>query len=154
MFFIFLFVLVTTNLVFKSLYGAYKSSDWVIVDATLLHATIDQHYSKDGNTHSLTYTPKVFYQYEINDTYYNSRKVSWVEEYNDSDMLSKAQYLVSQFNAGNSIHIYVNPDNHADAVIDRKINWYSIKGVLIACLIFWSMFIGCTYVLFTKLKLP
>jgi ABC-type transport system involved in multi-copper enzyme maturation permease subunit len=154
MFFIFLFVLITSNLVFKSLYGVYKSSNWVIVEATLLSATIDQHYSQDGNTTSLTYTPKIAYQYEIDGSFYSGRKVSWTEEYNDSDMLDKARYFVSQFKAGKPIYIYVDPDNPAEAVAYKDINWSRFTGVFISCLIAWFFFIGGIYILVTKLKYP
>ncbi|MCJ8321327.1 MAG: DUF3592 domain-containing protein [Colwellia sp.] len=152
MFFILCFVLISTNLVFKSLYGVYKSSDWITVDAVLLHAHIGERYSQNGNTKTVSYTPKIRYQYNLGGRIYNDTKVSWTEKYNNSDMLSRARYFVSQFNAGKSIRIYVDPDNHADAVVYKNINWSRFSGIIIACLISWGLLVSCVYIFITKLK--
>ena len=155
LFIVSLFVLIFSKIVIQRVSGSLNSSDWFQVDAKLLHASIEERQGTTSNSSRTKYTyysPKILYEYKVEDQFYTGNRVSWLKKFDDGYMLIKAKEFKYKYKYNELITIYVNPENHADSTVLRDVAWQNIKIVLIACIVFWLLFWGCIYLLVCKLK--
>lgn len=76
-------------------------------------STLEARRSSKG--HFVNY-PVVMYQYRVNGTDYQSRKISPGMEWGGSG----APAVVARYPTGSQVSVYYNPDNPTEALLERK----------------------------------
>ena len=105
----------------SSLNNAWQMRSWTPVEATLSRAGYETHSGDDSDT----YEAYASYSYNWNGSVYHGDRVSLSS---GADNIGDYQQdtgnrLRSAMNRGEAITIWVDPDNPADAVIDRDVRW-------------------------------
>ena len=120
-----------------------RAKSWALVSARLLKADVKKFATENtkGGTRSFTYRPDVIYEYYYNDTRYIGQRVSWVERYNDTDMLAKANTLIHKYTNDQPINIYINPNNPKESVIYRTKDTKTWRATLITGSVLWLLFL-------------
>ena len=104
-----------------NLSNAWQMKQWQSVEATLTRAGYETHSGDDSDT----YEAYAEYRYSFGGQQYRNNRVSIaggadnVGDY-QTDLGNR---LSRAMNSGTPIVVYVNPDNPAEAIIDRSLRW-------------------------------
>jgi len=101
--------------------AAWQMKQWVPVQGTLLRGGYETHSGDDSNT----YEANADYTYEFGGQQYTNDRVAIASGADNiggyqQDM---GRYFSDVLSRGESIVVYVNPDNPSEAVIDRSLRW-------------------------------
>ncbi|MEI8611447.1 DUF3592 domain-containing protein [Enterovibrio sp. Hal110] len=141
-----LLVYVAVGTPMKIGYGCYISKNWNAIQAKIIHAEVDSLKYQDTNGRWKTsYSPKVSYEYNYNDTVYVGDRYSWVKSYDNDELHDAAKRLVYRKQKGKEIKIFVNPAKPSEAVVERMCDsgafkTYTFGGVFIFSI--FSMFVA------------
>jgi hypothetical protein len=129
----------------SNLADAWQMSDWDAVPATLTRAGYETHSGDDSNTYEVFAS----YTYAYNGQTYSSDRVGIT---GGSDNIGDyhtdlGSHLNRSMSNGEAVRIYVDPDNPADAVIDRGLRWGLIGFKSIFLFVFGG--IGLGLIIFT-----
>lgn len=103
-------------------YMAAKS--WVETPAQVIWSRVRQHYSSDGTT----YRADVFYEYQFEGQRHRSNSYSLLGKSSSSGRSGKAK-IVESYAAGTPVTCYVNPSDPVEALIERRLGWWSLMGL-------------------------
>ncbi|MDJ0812607.1 MAG: DUF3592 domain-containing protein [Woeseiaceae bacterium] len=117
-----------------AVYDVYRMGDWVQVEARLLEGGYTRHSGDDADT----YEAYARYTYLIGGISYTADRVSVS---GGADNIGDYQREIGSelsraLSNGNDILVWVNPDNPAEAVIDRGIRWGLVGFKSIFLLVF------------------
>lgn len=123
-----------------SIYDAFQARNWQPVEATITH--VEQVISRGDD--STTYGVKGSFNYEYQGKRYTSNKLNF---YTGTDNIGDYQQdfyreLQQVKNSKRTITAYVNPDNPAEAVIDKDIRWGMLGFQSIFLLVFGGAGLG------------
>ncbi len=123
-----------------NLTDAWQMKEWVPVQAKLQRAGYDTNSGDDSNT----YEAFAEYSYEYGGELYINDRVGIA---GGSDNIGEYQrdmgsYLSGLRNRGESVTVYVDPDNPADSVIDRSVRWGLIGFKSIFFFVFGGVGLG------------
>ncbi len=124
----------------STVYDAWQMKQWSPVTATLTSAGFETHPGDDSNT----FEAYANYRYQIDGTIYYGDRVSIG---GGSDNIGDFQQdlgrrLGNAMSRGEYITIYVNPEEPADAVVDRSLRWGMIGFKLIFVFVFGGVGLG------------
>ncbi len=100
-----------------------KSKDWPTATGQILASTIN--YRRDSHGSRSAY-PLVMYAYQVEGTQYQSQRIHFGGEVGGSAMTG----IVKRYPVGAQVPVYYNPQNPADAVLERSIPSAKILGFI------------------------
>jgi uncharacterized membrane protein len=95
-----------------SIYNNLRVKNWAQIRATVVESSIIE-----KRVDQAIYVPRVIYQYEYQGHTYQSDRIKFEDFYN-SDKNWIETKLYHKFFVGNTIDVWVNPKNPAEAVVD------------------------------------
>jgi hypothetical protein len=124
----------------SSIYSAWQMKQWLSVTATLTRAGVETHSGDDSDS----YEAYAVYTYQVGATIYSGDRVSIGS---GSDNIGDFQQnlggrLRNAMSRGEYITVYVNPEDPADAVIDRSLRWEMVGFNLIFVFAFGGVGLG------------
>ena len=113
---------------------------WPQTDAYLLHVSLDEHRGDD----STTYEAQARYRYEFNGNTYEGERVAIM---GGADNIGDFQQnlsreLIRAQRAQRPVTVWVNPDDPADAVLNREMRWELFGFKMIFVVVFGIVGIG------------
>lgn len=127
----------------STLFDAWQMQDWAPVEARLLTAGYETHSGDDSDT----YKAYAEYVYEFNGRQYRGQRVGIA---GGADNIGDYQQdigrnLQAAHAAGQAILVYVDPNNPANAVIDRGVRWGLVGFKFIFVIVFGGIGFGLLY---------
>ena len=124
----------------STLLNAWQMDAWVQADARLTRAGYETHSGDDSDT----YEAFASYNYSIGDQSYSGDRVSLS---GGADNIGSYQEdigrnLLNAHSSGESILIFVNPENPSDSVIDRGVRWGLLGFKLMFVFVFGGVGLG------------
>ena len=122
---------------------AWRMQDWYAVEAKLSNAGYSSHSGDD----STTYEAFATYAYEVNGFSYSASRVglsAGADNIGDYQQDTGGR-LRSAWQASRPITVFVNPENPADAIIDREVRWGLIGFRAIFVLVFGGFGAGMMF---------
>jgi hypothetical protein len=145
-FFVLVFAGIGAFLIYQSVRGRQKadaSQSWPSTSGQITEASVSHHTStdSDGDTND-HYTPKVKYTYLAIGQEYKGDKLGFGFQQSFGS-LPKAQAALARFPVGAQVTVYYDPNNPAEAVLERKAGGASMSLVLGIIFITVSVCLGC-----------
>lgn len=106
-------------IIFSARQSAAKAQSWAATTGRVILSTLEARRSSKGGT---VHYPVVQYQYRVNATDYESRKIMPGMEWGGSG----ARAVVAKYPAGSTVTVYYNPENPAEALLERDVPKYTI----------------------------
>jgi hypothetical protein len=119
-------------LIAVSYFGAAKVRDWQPASGRILSSTVVRRRSSRGGSTSY---PAIVYEYNVGGMNYQGQKITPGLRWGGSG----SGKVVARYPAGSAVTVYYDPNNPADAVLERSVNtivtWLAVILVLInACM--------------------
>jgi hypothetical protein len=120
-----------------------RAGDWVLVQAKVDDAALKASRGSKGGS---TYSADGAYRYTVGGRQYVSTKLGF-DFLGGSDNIgdwqqSMAEFLEQAKKSGKTIPVYVNPDNPAEAVVDRDVRWAMVLFMGIFAVVFGGVGVG------------
>lgn len=116
------------GIIFAARNAAAKAQNWQPVPGTVILSTLEARRGSKG--HYVNY-PVVHYRYRVGGMDYQSRKVSPGMEWGGSG----AGKVVERYPTGSQVTVYYNPENPAEALLERSVPsvmiWLWVAMILI-----------------------
>ncbi len=144
--FILAFVAAGVFLIYQSVRSRKKadaSQAWPATTGQVTDAQVTRHTStdSDGDT-SVNYIPKVSYTYLVLGQEYQGDKIGFGFQQSFGSS-AKAQAALERFPVGGQVAVFYDPDNPAEAVLERKAGGSTLSLVLGIVFIVISVCLGC-----------
>lgn len=126
---------------------AEASQNWPSTRGQVTKAHVQQSYhtDSDGDRHYF-YSPVVEYTYEVGGQVYTGRTIRF--GFNPSfGSEAKAQAALASYPVGAQVTVYYNPDNPAEAVLERKASATNTGMILGIIFIAVSVCLACPFLL-------
>jgi hypothetical protein len=95
------------------------SKSWPTAAGTVLSASVELRRSRSGQSgYSLSHYPVVVYDYEVRGQRYQGNRIGFSEI--GTGWAGPAQQQITRYPAGGAVQVYYNPQNPADAVLERS----------------------------------
>ena len=122
---------------------SHRASDWVIVQAKVDEAALKASRGSKGGT---SYYADGAYRYTVGGKEFVSTQLGF-DLAGGSDNIgdwqqSMAAFLEEAKTTGKTIPVYVNPDNPAEAVVDRDVRWAMVLFMGIFAVLFGGVGVG------------
>ena len=121
---------------------AEASQSWPAVPGQIISAEIKKDISEDADGYTTTmYKPIVTYSYNVMGQAYQSSKMAFgmTTSYGRT---AKAQEVLDQYPLNSTVNVYYDPENPAEAVLERKAGG-KVLGLVIGILfLFLSLCVG------------
>lgn len=112
--------LVLLFIYFRSLLKVRASQTWPTAPGTVLQSWVRESRSTDSDGgDSYSYHPEVHYQYQVMGTEYQGSKIAFGPKVGGR---SRAEKTIEKYPAGANVTVYYQPDNPANAVLERSIS--------------------------------
>ena len=109
-----------------------ESQAWSATSGQITESYVRESQSRDSEGYTSTsYYSEVRYLYQVMGVEYNGDKVAFGGSVGGSR--KKASERIAQYPVGKTVTVYYDPNNHEDAVLERRIG---SKGMLIIGIIF------------------
>ena len=145
-FFVLVFAGIGAFLIYQSVRNRQKadaSQSWPATSGQITEAHVSHHTSTDSDGDSSDhYTPNVKYTYQAIGQEYEGTKFGFgfQQSYGSS---GKAQAALARFPVGAQVTVYYNPNNPAEAVLERKAGGSTLSLVLGIIFLAVSLCVGC-----------
>jgi hypothetical protein len=114
-------------LIVISYFGAAKVRDWQPASGRILSSTVVRRRSSRGGTSSY---PAIVYEYSVGGMNYQGQKITSGLSWGGSG----SGKIVARYPAGSAVTVYYDPNNPADAVLERSVNtivtWLAVILIL------------------------
>jgi Protein of unknown function (DUF3592) len=147
--------LVANMMLFEPLQRQTQATTWTEVPCVIRELGVERHQMDRARSksNSIAFTPKVVFEYCWEDRDYTSKTFWFSNRFlNSSDEVLE---LLKPYQEGNESRCWVNPQNPADAVLNRENPGISMIGGIFGCLVATLGFlgaIGSVYLIFKKTK--
>jgi hypothetical protein len=122
--------LVLLFIYFLNLAKVRASQAWPTAQGTVLQSWVRKSSSTDddGGT-SYSYHPEIHYQYQVMGKEYQGNKIAFGPKVGGNR--SRAEKMMEKYPTGANVSVYYQPDNPANAVLERSISKISlVMGVV------------------------
>ncbi len=102
----------------------FDSQGWLVLDCKVESSRVRSHDSDDGTTYSVD----ILYSYEVDGRTYKSNTFDFIG--GSSSGYASKKKIVRRHPPGKVVSCYVNPNDPADAVLDREIGYAFLLGLL------------------------
>ena len=113
------FSLIFLAIIFSARRTAAQAQSWATTTGRVILSTLEARRGSKGGT---VYYPVVQYQYRVHAMDYESRKIMPGMEWGGSG----AQAVVAKYPTGSTVTVYYNPENPAEALLERDVPKYTI----------------------------
>lgn len=104
----------------------FRSRHWSATTGTIVHAIIEDATRKDDD--SDWYLTRVRYRYTAEGKEYGGERQRFVD---DRSSYEEAQGIFQKYSAGDSVRVWYNPKNPAEAVLSRSVRTaYVVVGIV------------------------
>lgn len=122
---------------------SFRADDWVLVQAKVDDTALNSIRGSKGGT---SYEAEGAYRYTVGGKQYVSRQLGF-SLLGGSDNIgdwqeSMAAFLQEAKEKGKTIPVYVNPDNPAEAVVDRDVRWALVLFMAVFAVVFGGVGVG------------
>lgn len=114
-----IFTAILLGIIFYARMSAAKAKDWATTTGTVVFSTLEARRGSKGST---VYYPVVQYQYRAHAQQYESRKIMPGMDWGGSG----APAIVAKYPTGSTVTVYYNPENPAEALLERNTPKYTI----------------------------
>jgi hypothetical protein len=122
---------------------ADASQSWPATSGQITEAHVSHHTSTDSDGDiSEHYTPKVKYTYQAIGQEYEGTNIGFGFQQSFGNP-GKAQATLARFPVGGQVTVYYDPNNPAEAVLERKAGGSTVKLVLGIIFLAISLCLGC-----------
>ena len=96
-----------------------ETDDWTEVQGAIISSGIGSDYSCDGEEGgcSTTYQPFAEYRYDVDGESYEGSRISYTWSNTHVGFRSLAESVIDDFQEGDEITVYVDPDDHSESVL-------------------------------------
>jgi len=145
-FFVLVFAGIGAFLIYQSVRGRQKadaSQSWPSTSGQITEAHVSHHTSSDTDGEmSDHYTPQVKYTYQAIGQEYQGDKLGFGFQQSFGSQ-AKAQAALAPFPVGAQVTVYYDPNNPAEAVLERKAGGATLSLVLGIIFVVIGLCIGC-----------
>jgi hypothetical protein len=111
--------LVMVFLFFRSRQQVSAAREWPTATGRVLFATVESRRGRSGRSgYSTSYYPNVIYEYTVNGQRYQGNRLTFGTQVGRGSY-NTVQRQVDSYSVGGSIQVYYNPDNPAEAVLEK-----------------------------------
>jgi hypothetical protein len=122
---------------------AETSQSWPATSGQITDARVEHHTSTDSEgDRSDHYTPKVSYTYQVLGQAYEGNKIGFGFQQSFGSQ-GKAQAALTRFPVGGQATVYYDPNNPAEAVLERKAGGSTVSLILGIVFLVISLCLGC-----------
>ncbi|NWF64448.1 MAG: DUF3592 domain-containing protein [Chloroflexi bacterium] len=107
------------GIIFVARQGSAKAQNWAATAGRVMLSTLE---ARRGSNGQKVYYPVVQYQYRVHAMDYESRKIMPGMEWGGSG----ASAVVAKYPAGSTVTVYYNPENPAEALLERDIPKHTV----------------------------
>ncbi|MCB0343640.1 MAG: DUF3592 domain-containing protein [Bdellovibrionales bacterium] len=100
------------------------SKKWLVLDCKVESSNVRSHSSDDGTTYSVD----ILYRYEVQGRQYKSNTYDFIG--GSSSGYESKRKIVNEHPKGKKVPCYVNPNDPAEAVLDREIGFGFLLGLI------------------------
>jgi len=133
-------------LIYQSIRSRQKaevSQSWPATSGQITDARVAHHTSTDSEgDRSDHYTPKVSYTYQASGQTYEGSKIGFGMQQSFGSA-AKAQATLARFPMGGQVAVYYDPNNPAEAVLERKAGGSTMSLILGIVFLLVSLCLGC-----------
>ena len=106
-----------------------ETDDWMEVQGAIISSGIESDYSCDGEEGgcSTTYQPFAEYRYDVDGESYEGSRITYTWENTYIGFRSLAEGVIEDFQEGNEITVYVDPDDHSESVLIQGLELKSMS---------------------------
>ena len=101
-----------------NIYMTFVSRQWPSVTGKIMQSEIEKSYGS-YRASAPSKEAVIVYRYQVNDAFFTSDRVLWGGE-TYSYAFSEPDRLLSKYPVGKFISVYYNPENPAEAVLERR----------------------------------
>ena len=103
----------------EELSSQMETDDWTEVQGAIISSGIGSDYSCDGEEGgcSTTYQPFAEYRYDVDGESYEGSRISYTWANTHVGFRSLAESVIDDFQEGDEITVYVDPDDHSESVL-------------------------------------
>jgi hypothetical protein len=105
---------------FGELRGYQSSSGWLTAQGEVISSKVIE---RDAGRSGTRYRPEIIYAYVVDDNRYTSSRIIFGSP---GSSRSSAQSRTDQYSVGRAVDVLYNPDDPADAVLERQLD----RGVI------------------------
>jgi hypothetical protein len=106
-------------IIFSAKRSAAQAQSWATTSGRVILSTLEARRGSKGGT---VYYPVVHYQYRVHAMNYESRKIMPGMEWGGSG----APAIIAKYPTGSTVTVYYNPENPAEALLERNAPSYTI----------------------------
>ena len=97
---------------------AKTAQSWPVIPGSVLNSTVVEHESTDSEgSSSVSYEPKVEYQYNVMGQTYNAKRIAFGANRFD---YRKAAEIAARYPVGTQVNVHYNPDKVQDATLETS----------------------------------
>lgn len=105
--------------------GSNESRNWPSTQGTISSSYISEQTRRDSNRRtSITYFPRVLYQYKVDGRHYTSHRIEFGGE--SGGMKRMAKKVVDKYPAGKKVTVHYNPQDPQYAILEAGFTWSSL----------------------------
>ena len=117
--------------------GSNESRNWPSTQGTISSSYIREQTRRDSKRHtSITYFPRVLYQYKVDGRHYTSHRIEFGGE--SGGMKRMAKKVVDRYPSGKKVTVYYNPQDPKYGVLEAGFTWSSLI-VFLAGIVFFGV---------------
>lgn len=110
---------------FRNLAKVRAAQAWPTAQGTVLQSWVRKSSSTDDDgSVSYSYYPEIHYQYQVMGTEYQGNKIAFGPKVGGNR--SRAEKRIEEYPAGASLTVFYQPDNPANAIIERSLSKISL----------------------------
>jgi len=116
-------------LFWEELSSQMETDDWKEVQGAIISSGIGSDYSCDGEEGgcSTTYQPFAEYRYDVDGESYEGSRISYTWANTHVGFRSLAESVIDDFQEGDEITVYVDPDDHSESVLIQGLELKSMS---------------------------
>ena len=116
-------------LFWEELSSQMETDDWTEVQGAIISSGVGSDYSCDGEEGgcSTTYQPFAEYRYDVDGESYEGSRISYTWANTHIGFRSLAESVIDDFQEGDEITVYVDPDDHGESVLIQGLELKSLS---------------------------
>jgi hypothetical protein len=131
----------------KNFFLAKQSKHWLTTPGKVVFSGVESQTTTDESGTTTTYLAKVIYEYQVADQFYQHNRIAFNSDTSTINYKSQAA-ISARYQPEETILVYYDPENPAEAVLERKVT--SVFTTIIIA----AVFLGISFfVIFIILKM-
>lgn len=113
----------------EELSSQMETDDWMEVQGAIISSGVGSDYSCDGGEGgcSTTYQPFAEYRYDVDGESYEGSRITYTWANTHIGFRSLAESVIDDFQEGDEITVYVDPEDYSESVLIRGLEFKSLS---------------------------